>query len=240
MNKVLLFGFVVFGILCVSSCKEPYDEQISTDPSVQLEVFKLLQNLPPEEKAEVEQYIARIRAEQRENGVVTAKTLTIRQALEEQAKWHAAEADKQRRAKEAEEQAAKAEEAKKAQALVIQKQMLEVCSVDVTKKKFVDSGAGNHFNMELTFSNKGEKDLVFVKGELQLLDKGGRLLKSVKIPYRKTIKAKKSTSSKGDFPFNANNPGDKTLEKIKLNDLKVKWVPLTYTFSDGSTITSEL
>jgi hypothetical protein len=240
MKKVLLYGFFTFVILCVSSCKEPYDERISTDPSVQLEVFKLLQNLPEDEKAEVNQYIARIRAEQLEKGVVTAKTLTVRQALEEQAKWRASEAEKATRAKEAEERAAKEEEAKKAKALVIQKQMLEICSVDVTKRNFVDSGAGNHFNMELTFTNKGNKDLVFVKGELKLLDKGGRVLKSVKIPYRKTIKAKKSASSRGDFPYNPNSPGDKTLAKIKLTDLKVNWVPLTYTFSDGSTITAEL
>ncbi len=240
MKNVLLFGFIVFVVLCVTSCKEPYDEQISTDPSVQLEVFRLLQNLPEDEKTEVEQYIARIRAEQRENGIVTAKTLTVRQALEEQAKWHAAQAEKERRAKEAEERAAKEQEAKKAQALVIQKQMLEICSVDVTKKKFIDSGAGNHFNMELTFTNKGKKDLAFVKGELKLHDKSGRLLKGVKIPYRKTIKAKKSASSKGDFPYNPNKPGDKILAKIKLKDLKVKWIPLTYNFSDGSTMTAEL
>jgi hypothetical protein len=240
MKKVLRYGFFIFVILCVSSCKEPYDEQISTDPSVQLEVFKLLQNLPEDEKNEVEQYIARIRAEQRESGITTPKTLTVRQALEEQAKWRAAEAEKARRAKEAEERAAKEEEAKKAQALVIQKEMLAICSVDVTQKKFVDSGAGNHFNMELTFTNKGKKDLVFVKGELKLLDKGGRLLKGVRIPYRKTIKAKKSASSKGDFPYDPNKPGDKTLAKIKLKDLKVKWIPLTYSFSDGSTMTAEL
>jgi len=240
MRKVFPFGFVVLVILCISSCKEPYDEQISTDPSVQLEVFKLLQNLPDEEKSEVEQYIARIRAEQRENGIATAKTLTVRQALEEQAKWHAEQAEKKIKAKEAEERAAKEEEAKKGQALVIQKQMLEVCSVAVTQKKFVDSGAGNHFNFELTFSNKGKKDLVFVKGELKLYDKGGRLLKGIKIPYRKTIKANKSSSSKGDFPYNPQNSGDAILAKIKLKDLKVKWVPLTYNFSDGSTITAEL
>jgi len=240
MKRIFSFGPIVLFVLCVSSCKEPYDEQISTDPSVQLEVFKVLQNLPEEEKGEVEQYLARIRAEQRESGIVTAKTLTVRQALEEQAKWHAAQAEKARKAKEAEEKAAQEEEAKKAKAVVIQKQMLEICSVAVTEKKFVDSGAGNHFNLELTFSNKSEKDLVFVKGELKLYDKGGRSLKSVKIPYRKSIKAKKSASSKGDFPYNPNNSGDTILAKIKLKDLKVKWIPLTYTFSDGSTMTAEL
>lgn len=240
MREVYLFGLSLLVLLSLTSCKEPYDEEISTDPSVQLEVFKLLQNLPENEKSEVEAYIARMRSQQRETGIVSHKSVTIRQALEEQAKWREAEAERRRRDKEAEERTTREQEEKKAKARVIQQQMLEICSVDVTKKSFVDSGAGHHFNLELTFSNKSDKDLLFVKGELELYDGSGRLLKGVKIPYRKTVKAKRSASSKGDFPYSESKPGDKILVKIALKDLKVKWVPLTYEFADGSTISAEL
>jgi hypothetical protein len=240
MRKILLSGVVIVVALFWNACKEPYEEKVSIDPADQLEVFKSLQNLPENEKSEVEQYIARVRAQQRETGMAIPAPITVRQALDEQAKWRTAEAEKKKRDKEREETAAKAKEEKKAKALVVQKEMLEICSVDVTKKLFLSAGGSGHFNIELTFSNKGNKDLVLVKGELQLYDGSGKLLKGVKIPYGKTIKAGKSSVSKGDFPYSENKPGDKILEKIALKDLKVKWVPLTYQFSDGTSITSEL
>jgi hypothetical protein len=65
------------------------------------------------------------------------------------------------------------------------------------------------------------------------------MLKNIKVPFQLDIKAGKTVSKSGKFPYNPKNDADVKLGGTKLSELKITWQPQMYQLADGTQFVAE-
>jgi hypothetical protein len=224
----------------VASCGDPLDAEIPTDPADQVELYKATVSLGDEDKKVLQAYMERMKQEKLEGKAGVPPGTTVRVALEQQKTWERTVGAKLRAEREAaQKRLQELEEKQKREKEEMEKKMLEIATVEVVRKVMKKSGFGEAFDMDLKFTNKSDKELSMLIGKLQILGPDGKVLKEVKIPYRKTLKAGRSATKGGKFPYNPDRKRDVALANAKLKELTVKWIPLVYKFADGTRLGTE-
>lgn len=110
----------------------------------------------------------------------------------------------------------------------------------VTKKKQLGKKKDEvKLEIEFQFTNKGDKAIEMAEGALEFHDAGGKVLKSLKVPFQGPIQPGKKAEKRGKFPVDPAVEGDVALVKTKLADLKLVWIPKRYRFADGTELLSE-
>ncbi len=241
MTRFFLFGLIWSVSLVFSGCLGPYEAKLPKDPENEGQVSGFLaelSDLPPDEQKDIKDFVVRMREAKRIEGYGYITGTTAREALEKQRKWLKEEEEHKRFNKELDDKIKKEGEAKQLAGDEKRLEMLKICTVTLTKKKFKPSKkkrmSGDRFSMELKFDNKGKKDLVALMGKLEFQDTSGKMLKTIKIPLQEEIKAGKSMKWSGDLPCDKSKEKDVILAKIPLNKLKVNWLPEVYHFKDGT------
>ncbi len=237
-----LFRFAVVGLMLnLVGCLGPYETKLPENPAdgAQVAAFQqAIAELPADEQQDIMDFIQRMRESKAAGGYGYYPMTTAREALEKQRAWLKEKAEKDEAGRKAQAEKMKEDEQKAIEAQKKRKEMLEVCTVALTEKKFIKGNkkkrSRDRISLELEFKNKGKKSLAVIQGKLEFRDKSGKLLKTIKIPFRERIKRKKSVKWSGDIPYNPAK--DEALAKTPLGDLKVTWVPQMYQFTDGSRI----
>ncbi len=242
MKKLLLFVSVI--AIGLAACGDPYQEKMPSDPADKGALLSLIRYLESDEQKVLLAYQERIAKQKASGGAGYPAGMTVRQAIDEQRRWaeeEGARLERERaeaRRKIEEEERRKQEEAEKAL-----KQMLEICTVEMVKKKVVKKGSGSMtfeaFDIDLRFHNKGKKDLSLIIGTIEMRDESGKLLKEMKIPYRKRLKAGQTATFGGKSRYDPSKEKDVALANIPMSKLQVKWVPSVYKFEDGTRIGTE-
>ena len=226
-------AFLMFG------CFSPYEKKLPDDPQNTQSVSEFLQDvgkIQPEEKQTLQSFIARMAEAKKTEGYGYIRGTTVREALEKQQKFEKEKAEEEARARKEEEEKKIASEKKKAE-------MLAVCSVTVTKKNFKEGKENKKkpeasvpatFSMELSFENKGPKDLSALAGLMEFRDSSGVLIRTIRIPLEEEIKAGTTKTWAGDLPFDPAKESDVKMANTPLEQLNVTWIPEVYTFSDGT------
>lgn len=106
-------------------------------------------------------------------------------------------------------------------------------------KKKLTGGAEPKLELEFEFENVSDKDLTQAQGALQVEDASGTMLKNIKVPFQMDIKAGKTVSKSGKFPYNPKNDADVKLGATKLSELKITWQPQMYVLADGTQLIAE-
>ncbi|MCP4604130.1 MAG: hypothetical protein GY847_27015 [Proteobacteria bacterium] len=243
MKRLFLFGPVAVVLFVISGCLSPYETKLPEDPGNEAQLSKFLgdiQELPADEKKNINDFISRMRLAKQAEGYGYIIGMTARQALEKQLEWMKEKQDRESMEKEQEEKRIKDEEAKQLTDSAKRREMINICTVTLTKKKFLRANkkklSRDRFSMSLKFDNKSDKDLSAIIGKLEFRDTADKLLKTIKIPIREPIKAKKTVTWSGELPCNKAKNEDAILAKTPLKKLKVTWVPETYHFADGTKI----
>lgn len=259
MKHTLLFGIGLFTIAILPGCVGLYDTKLPDDPenSEQMEDFlDDIEELPPGETKIVQAFIGRMAEAKKTEGYGYMIGTTVREALEKQKRWEKDTRElEERRAKEKEEKRL-AEEKKR-------HDFLSTCEVTVSKKDFVEADtkktkkkkkkkrrrrkkkapevvAVDRLTMELRFANKSEKDLSNLIGVLEFRNSSGELIRKIKIPFEEVIKAGQSVSWSGELPFDGTAEKDVLFAKTPLEELQTTWIPISYVFADGSTLSMDL
>lgn len=244
MKKLLLLVSVLsVGLLC---CGDPYQEKMPADPADKGSLLSLIRYLKDDEQKVLLAYQERIANQKALGGEGYPPGMTVQQALDEQRRWSREEGERMKREREEAIRKLQEEEArKKAEEEKALKQMLEICTVEMVSKKVTkkkskgDALSFEAFDIDLRFRNKGKKDLTMVIGTLQMLDENGNMLKEMKIPYRRTLKAGQSATFGGKSRYDPSKEKDVALANIPLSKLKTKWIPKVYKFEDGTRIGTE-
>lgn len=118
------------------------------------------------------------------------------------------------------------------------KELLAYGTGRLSRKK-LSGGAEPKLELEFEFENTSDKDLLQAEGALQIEDASGVALKNIKVPFRMDIKAGKTVSKSGKFPYDPKNEADNKLATLKLGELKVTWQPQLYRLADGTELRAE-
>jgi len=236
MKRAFSLSAVILVSVFFSGCLSPYDRSLPITVEEEEDFNSTFSEIKPDEARLLKDYMARMRKSRRGGGPGMLPGTTVKKAIEDQRVWSEAESLRVKEEKAKALKKAMEEEEKQIAIQKKQKEMLEILDVQVTKKKSVKARYANRFSMSLKFRNKSKKDLVSVMGKLQFFDEEKKLLKEIKIPYRDRIKAGRSETSGGDFPFNPGNEQDVKLAETPLEKLSTKWVPMVYQFRDGTRI----
>jgi len=236
MKRVFSLIALILVSVFFSACLSPYDRSLPMTTEEEEGFNSTFNEIKPEEADLLKSYMERMRKSRRGGGPGMLPGTTVKKAIDDQRVWAQAEALRVKEEKAKALKKAMEEEEKQIATQKKQKEMLEILDVEVIKKKSVEAKYANRFSMSLKFRNKGKKDIMSVMGKLQFFDEEKKLLKEIKIPYRDRIKAGKSETSGGDFPFNPGNEQDVKLAETPLEKLTTKWVPMVYQFRDGTRI----
>lgn len=239
MNKKIFLTTVGILAFLMIGCFSPYEKKLPDDPQNNQSVSEFLQNvgeIQPEEKQTLQSFIARMAEAKKTEGYGYIQGTTVRNAIEKQQKFEIEKAAEEERARKAEEEKNIVLEKKKTE-------MLAACSVTVTKKNFKEGKKNKKkpeasvpatFSMELSFENKGEKDLSALAGLMEFRDSSGVLIRTIRIPLDEEIKAGTTKTWAGDLPFDPAKESDVKMANTPLEELSATWVPEVYTFSDGT------
>jgi hypothetical protein len=118
-------------------------------------------------------------------------------------------------------------------------EMRAMGTATITKKKQLGSGKSVKLELDFEFKNVSKKELAVAEGALEIRDKSGELLKSLKVPFPGPIKPGASAKKTGKFPADPVKPTDITLVKTPLKELSLNWVPQHYRFTDGTDVLGE-
>lgn len=241
MTKFFPACTIVFVLFALAGCMGPYESKLPDDPNNQaaVQAFQAdIKELPADEQKLVNDFIERMALAKQAKGYGYVVGTRVKEALQNQREWAEKEAELTRTREEAEAKKAKEEAEQKVADDATRSKMLEICNVTLTKKNFQKGNkkkfSADRLSMTLKFDNKGDKEIAGMMGKLEFRDNAGSMLKTIKIPVRESIKAKKSVEWSGDLPCNTEKEDDAKLAKIPLKELKVTWVPDMYTFADGS------
>jgi len=242
VKELLLFVSVI--AIGLAACGDPYQEKMPSDPADKGAMLSLIRYLKPDEQKLLLAYQERIAMQKASGGGGYPAGMTVRQAIDEQRRWAKEEGERlERERAEARRKTEEEQRRKKEQADKALKQMLEVCSVEMVKKKVVKKGKGamsfEAFDIDLRFHNKGNKDLRLIIGSIEIRDEKGKLLKQMKIPYRKRLKAGQTATFGGKSRYDPSKGKDVALANTPLGKLQVKWIPKVYKFEDGTRLGTE-
>jgi hypothetical protein len=235
MRRLFLFAFGVALGCALFACVSPQQVKLPDDPNdpVQLSKFQdAIKELPQDEQKDINDFIARMGEVKKAGGYGYVVGTRAHEALEKQRAWLMEEKAREQSDRELKEKLAREEAAKKAAEAEMERKLKGICDVTLTKKKL----AGERLSMTLRFENKGDKEITAGLGKLEFHDAEGKLLKEIRIPIRESIKAKKSVTWSGDLPCNMVKEQDAALAKIPLAELKVGWIPESYTYADGTKV----
>jgi len=244
MKQLLLFVSVIVVAVGLLACGDPYQEKMPSDPADKGALLSLIRYLKSDEQKDLLAYQERIAKQKAMGGEGYPTGMTVRQAIDEQRRWTREEGERlERERAEARRKLEEEERRKKEETEKALKQMLAICSVEMVKKKVVKKGKGamkfEAFDIDLRFHNKGKKDLSLIIGTIEMRDENGKLLKEMKIPYRKRLRAGQTATFGGKSRYDPSREKDVALANIPLSKLQVKWVPKVYKFEDGTRIGTE-
>jgi hypothetical protein len=120
--------------------------------------------------------------------------------------------------------------------------MTEALDVTVSEKGFLPAdwaaGHGDYITLLLVFDNKSGKDLEGVKGSLKFKDMFGDVVKEITVSYDEPIKAKSTSEWAAQVDYNEFMDSDVKLRNTELEKLAIEWVPDTYIYADGTTLSA--
>lgn len=217
--------------LLLAACSDPKDYKFSmtNDWKQNQPLQQNIQKLTDTDRKLISEYL--LRADRaRASGEALPETISIGQALENQAQWDRQQAERDAAAQKQGADAANAKLLEEMQSVLAP----AVDSFEYVAEKDKDSG---HFNIGISFTNNSNTKIVGVTGDILIRDQAGTDLKQSFVSTDSEIPAGEVLTQVWRLDFNGQLPGDVTLKSADASKLIFGWQPRTYRFADGREVT---
>ena len=224
MNKTLL---IIFIVLILSGCSNPRDEVVPKDITKWETVLKLsITRLSPEDRKLFLGFMTRAKLEQTFGGKSIEEGLTIGRIIEQQKTWIDSEVKKEI---EARLSMGKFE----AERAALKKVVEDLLTVTVVELKLVKKGHTANQIIKLAFLNKGNKDILGIKGSIRFIDIFDNDVDTIGLRYADGLKAGASGGWTGSRHYNQYLESHKALATLEKGKYRFQFEPEMIVFADG-------
>ncbi|WP_130904901.1 MULTISPECIES: hypothetical protein [unclassified Pseudomonas] len=232
-----LLGTVAVCLL-LAACSDPKDYKLSRtgdwkqDPQLQ----RNIQQLTDPDRKLIGEYL--LRAEEiRATGGAVPESISIGQAIENQAQWNSVQEEQQAAAAlKAKVDADMQQKADAVNAKVLE-EMQTALSPAVESFEYVEEKKQGHFNIGMTFANNSKTKIVGITGDILIRDQAGTDLKHAFVSTDSAVPPGEVLNQVWRLDYNAQVEGDKVLKDADASKLVFGWQPRTYRFADGREVT---
>jgi hypothetical protein len=213
--------------LTLSACNAPMDKLVPVDVAKWETTLKLsIDRLSAEDKKLFLGFMTRARLEETLGGKPIEEGMTIGRVIERQKTWVADEVKK--------EVDARLSKGKyEAERAALKRVVDDLLTVTVVELKLVKKGHVANQVIKLAFSNKGEKDILGIKGQIRFIDIFDHEVESIGLRYADGLKSGASSVWTGSRHYNQYQESHKALAALENGNYRFQFEPEMIVFADG-------
>lgn len=219
---------IVLVTLALFGCSGPKDTVVPTDIAKwETELKSPIEKLTEEDKKLFLGFVMRAKLGEVFGGKGLEEGLTIGKAIEKQKAWIEEQGQKEAEAKLLKQKL-------EAERAALRKQVDDLLTVTVLKLKLVNESYSENQLIELGFQNKGQKDILGIKGTVKFIDIFDKEVGAVGFSYDDGLKAGASGTWKGSRRYNQFIESHKAVANLEEGKYKTRFEPEIIVFTDGT------